>query len=154
MEFEIREYKRLCSDQSPCFSASLGHSPQTADVDSGCVSFQGSSVPLVTHRGTVLSQLRLGIQRGQPQVVTGSEPPASVPDLCIFYYPCAGEFSAFHLERRHLGCAVCDICSHSVDLTHKASVVRDLIDSHQSGKVGPRNCWARTYQNEIMEKCP
>lgn len=61
---------------------------------------------------------------------------------------------ALCLEGQHLGCVVCDICSHSIDLTHKVSEVRDLIDSHQPGKVGPRNCWARTCQSKIMEKCP
>lgn len=59
-----------------------------------------------------------------------------------------------HLEGQHSGRAVCDICSHSIDLTYIASELGDLIDSHQSGKVSPGNCWARTCWSEIMEKCP
>lgn len=62
-------------------------------------------------------------------MVTGPEPPASRPDLRVFCYPCAEDFpgQALHLGGQHLECAVCDTCSHSVDLTHQVSEVGDLI---------------------------
>lgn len=46
---------------------------------------------------------------GQPQAVTGSEPPASVPDLGICSYPCAGESSRPGLPPGKAAFGVCSL---------------------------------------------
>lgn len=72
------------------------------------MSFEGLSVPFVTHWGSLLSWLQAGIW-GQPQTVTGSEPSANGPNLCTFYYPLVEVFpgQALQPEGQHSGCTVC-----------------------------------------------
>lgn len=66
-----------------------------------------------------------------------------------------------------MGCAVCDVCSHSIDIIHKASKVRDLISILTSqGKsvreiAGPGPTEVRSWRNalegvklEIKWQCP
>lgn len=88
----LSEFQKKVKQVMWCFSVTISPS-QTTRVDSSWVSFQGSSVPLVTHWGALLSWLKPGIQRGSRR---RSRDQSLWPQSqnCIFYFPCVESFPA------------------------------------------------------------
>lgn len=74
-----------------------------------CISFQGSGAPLVTPSRLSALSASTWHPEGQPRAVTGSEPPASVPDPGICSYPCAGESSGPGLPPGKAAFGVCGL---------------------------------------------